>query len=186
MGKRHAKATGMSGVQLGMIITPMLDMAFQVLFFFVMNYHPAALEGHIDGNLLPPTLVATRGKTEKVEDFPAVDEQPPLEDAMLVVVKTVGKNPEEKGDGEPRRILLKRPEAPMPIPVVDEDLGLDRNYKVLREELEKIIKEPGQSKANIKNEGDGDLRHQYLMRAYDVCKQAGYQNISFVAPGREK
>ncbi len=41
-------------VNLGIIITPMLDMAFQLLAFFVMTYHPSALEGHIMGELLPP------------------------------------------------------------------------------------------------------------------------------------
>ena len=29
-------------------ITPMLDMAFQLLTFFIMTYRPSALEGHMD------------------------------------------------------------------------------------------------------------------------------------------
>src|SRR5260221_4211229 len=32
-------------------VTPMLDMAFQLLAFFVMTYHPSALEGQIALNL---------------------------------------------------------------------------------------------------------------------------------------
>ena len=44
------------------------------------------------------------------------------------------------------------------------------------------LKQPGAIKSNIKIEGDGDLKHMYVMRVYDVCKLSGYQNISFVAP----
>lgn len=186
MRRRGKMMSAFAGVQMSLIVTPMLDMSFQILSFFVMNYHPSALEGHIDGNLLPPSLVAARGKTDKIEDFPAIDEQPPLEDVLLVIVKTIGKIPGERSDGEPRRILLKRPEAAAPVPLVEDDSLEDKSLKAVRDELTKVAREPGQSKANIKIEGDGDLKHQYLMRVYDACKHAGFQNISFVAPGRER
>src|SRR5262245_55976659 len=70
MRKRPSVPSAMTGVQMGLIITPMLDMSFQILSFFVMTYHPSALEGHIDGNLLPPKDVATASaKVEKKDDF---------------------------------------------------------------------------------------------------------------------
>src|SRR6266851_2114781 len=34
-----------------MPITPMLDMTFQLLFFFIVNYHPPINEGEINYNL---------------------------------------------------------------------------------------------------------------------------------------
>ena len=34
-------------------ITPMLDMAFQLLTFFILTYHPAPTEGQFSMNLLP-------------------------------------------------------------------------------------------------------------------------------------
>lgn len=34
-------------------ITPMLDMAFQLLTFFILTYHPAPAEGQFSMNLLP-------------------------------------------------------------------------------------------------------------------------------------
>jgi biopolymer transport protein ExbD len=39
-------------------ITPMLDMAFQLLTFFILTYHPAPTEGQFSMNLLPaqPTV----------------------------------------------------------------------------------------------------------------------------------
>src|SRR5947209_1976009 len=53
MGDRHAKKDPAPGVVLP--ITPMLDMAFQLLTFFIMTYHPSQLEGQVD--LLLPSKV---------------------------------------------------------------------------------------------------------------------------------
>ena len=67
--RQHRGATDMGGVALGLIITPMLDMSFQILSFFIMTYHPSALEGHINGNLVPPTKAKIKGtESNKVED----------------------------------------------------------------------------------------------------------------------
>src|SRR5207253_11303417 len=101
--KRRLKTDSGGGVQLGLIITPMLDMSFQLMAFFIMTYHPSALEGHIDGNLLPPTLVATKGANAMPMDLPAVDEEPALQDVLLVVVKAAAKGQNERQDGEPTR-----------------------------------------------------------------------------------
>ena len=49
----------------------------------------------------------------------------------------------------------------------------------------KLDTAPANGVTNFKIWGDGDLKHLYLMQVYDACKQAGFQNISFVAPGRE-
>jgi biopolymer transport protein ExbD len=186
---RHKRSHGDSGggVQLGLIITPMLDMSFQLMSFFIMTYHPSALEGHIDGNLLPPTLIATTGPQKDntpMDDLPPVDQEPDLKDVLMVVVKSVDKGQVEgnRRDGEPSRIMLKRPENPMPATVVDTDMSLSDGLKKLTAELKS---ETG-LKSNIKIEADGNLKHEYLMQVYDACKQAGYQNISFVAPARDR
>ena len=180
--RKHATDSG-GGVQLGLIITPMLDMSFQLMAFFIMTYHPSALEGHIDGNLLPPTLVATNSKNQKTSDLPSVDEEPQLQDALLVLVKAVppGQTEGTRVDGQPSRIMLKRPENPEASVVVDSDIKLPDALKALTATLKKEVG----LKGNIKIEGDGDLKHKYLMEVYDACKLAGYQNISFVAPARE-
>lgn len=218
MRHKHGKTSGGGGgVNLGLIITPMLDMSFQLLAFFIMTYHPSALEGHIDGNLLPPTLLATKGPKSAdappQDQLPSIDEEPQLQDALLVVVKAVAKNQREGrfAEGEPSRILLKRPENPQPEGISNfgelrdpegeavkhlqnlkpeqyekeiKKMLVEEGLKPLKNELKKILKEGDASKANIKIEGDGILKHQYLMRVYDACKMSGYQNISFVAPAR--
>src|SRR5262245_8209987 len=208
---RHKRGHGEAGtgVQLGLIITPMLDMSFQLMAFFIMTYHPSALEGHIDGNLLPPTLVATKAKGGKIDekqdmDLPAVDEEPQLQDALLVIIKSVAKGQVEGVfvDGEPSQLMLKRPQDAMPVTVTDTD-KLANLFSLIKVDLadgtQKVIgkrfdfrdlttelKKDAAGKANIKIEGDGNLKHMYLMQVYDACKTAGYQNISFVAPARER
>ncbi len=190
MRHRHAHSSDSGGVNMGLIVTPMLDMSFQLLAFFIMTYHPSALEGHIDGNLLPPTLIASTGPKKDQDappDLPSVDVEPDLQDVLLVQVKAVAKGQIEsnRSDGEPSRIMLKRPESAA-VTVADTDSTLDEGLKKLTGELKKVLSEPGAVKTNIKIESDGDLKHQYLMQVYDACKLAGYQNISFVAPAREK
>jgi biopolymer transport protein ExbD len=57
-------------------ITPMLDMAFQLLTFFILTYHPAPTEGQFSMNLLPaqPTVsleTPSGDKSATNNDLPA-------------------------------------------------------------------------------------------------------------------
>src|SRR2546421_7628368 len=47
-------------------ITPMLDLAFQVLLFFILTYHPSALEGQVEMSL-PDLAQAKAAKPENVK-----------------------------------------------------------------------------------------------------------------------
>ena len=52
---------------LNQVITPMLDLAFQVLLFFIMTYHPSQLEeGQMDLSL-PDAAQAQAAKPEQVD-----------------------------------------------------------------------------------------------------------------------
>ncbi len=185
MTRKKSESGSGGGVNLSYIITPFLDMSFQLLAFFIMTYHPSALEGHIDGKLVPPSLTAVKSKTPvEMNDLPP-DADPDATETLLVQIKAVGAGQTEgnRHDGEPSRILLKKPEDAQPNLITDATDGtLDEGLKKLENELKRLLKQPGAVKTNIKLEGDGDLKHMYVMRVYDVCKLAGYQNISFVAP----
>ncbi len=188
MSKRKISGDGAgAGVNLNYIITPFLDMSFQLLAFFIMTYHPSALEGHIDGKLVPPSETATKSPTPvAVVDLPP-DADPDAAETMLVQIKSVPKGGVEgnRHDGEPSQILLKQLQETKVV-TDSSDPSLDDGLKKLDDELKRILKQPGAVKSAIKIEGDGNLRHQYVMRVYDVCKLAGYHNISFVAPKFER
>lgn len=182
--RRHSHAEGAGGVALGMIITPMLDMSFQILSFFIMTYHPSALEGHINGNLVPPTKTAVKGKENvQVMDTLLPDSDPDLEDTLQVIIKSVKKGEVERNrkDGEPTAIFVKRKEDSDKGVVADSDEDLEISLRKLKDRLKAALAGGGM-KGNIRLDCEGDLKHQYVMRVYDVCKQAGFQNVSFVAP----
>src|SRR3954447_21403460 len=97
MAHKRKAVEGSPGVQLSLIITPMLDMSFQILSFFIMTYHPSALEGHINGNLVPPTKAAIASKNPvKIENDLLPDTDPELESTLQVIVKAVKKGETER------------------------------------------------------------------------------------------
>ncbi|MFO0890198.1 MAG: biopolymer transporter ExbD [Isosphaeraceae bacterium] len=54
-------------------IAPMLDMAFQLLTFFVLTYHPAPQEGQFVMSLLPAQPATARGATTTTEVAPSTE-----------------------------------------------------------------------------------------------------------------
>src|ERR1700732_803229 len=93
MSMRGHKNPPPGGVNLGLIITPMLDMSFQILSFFIMTYHPSALEGHIAGSLAPPADFAKKAPENKPEQIveqsvPEVMILPELQDALTVMLSS--------------------------------------------------------------------------------------------------
>src|SRR5262245_65093729 len=94
--RRHEKAEPAPGVELP--ITPMLDMAFQLLTFFVFTYHPSALEGQIE-MMLPKSAEAMAKSPEDVDpNKPSDDEKDPeLASEMTIIIKAQagGDNPHE-------------------------------------------------------------------------------------------
>src|SRR5688572_15707446 len=110
MRKRRSRPeeVGGGGVALGLIITPMLDMSFQILSFFIMTYHPSALEGHINGNLVPPskTLIASKDKVDPTDTPLLPDSDPDPEDTLQVIAKAAkpGQQERQRVDGQPTTI----------------------------------------------------------------------------------
>lgn len=198
---RSVAGGGSQGVQLGLIITPMLDMAFQILAFFIMTYHPSALEGHIPGNLAPPEKMLTKNKdntnlnpNENLLSVPEDELVPELTDAITVRVKATTKDQEigSRTEGSPAQIFIKTALD------TNEDLVADVNVDLKKEalprldaRLKEMLKKGATNKTNIKIAADGDLRQQYVMMIYDTIKLArikdgdktvGFEKIHFVPP----
>src|SRR5260221_11486321 len=117
MGMRSHKDQGPGGVNLGLIITPMLDMSFQILTFFIMTYNPSALEGHIPGSLAPALDIRKNGPENKVDNVLSVDPGEILaevQDAVTVIVKSSETEP-----GKPSKVSIQRKTAPAPEQIED-------------------------------------------------------------------
>jgi biopolymer transport protein ExbD len=182
---------GSMGVNMGLIITPMLDMSFQILSFFIMTYHPSALEAHVNGKLVPPSNPKIHGKENKPTDDQLIsDENPDLETTLQVVAKAIppGGIERTRTDGQPSKIYIRSSaETELGPPIADTDEPLSESLRKLKAELKKALAGGGPDmKGNIRLDCAGDMKHQYVMELFDICKSAGFQNVSFVAPALEK
>jgi biopolymer transport protein ExbD len=163
------------GTEVELPITPMLDMAFQLLAFFVFTFNPSNLqEGAIDLNL--PAV--GEAKAPKPEDVKPSESDLELPKDVDVTVKITTPN------GQPGDINQIIVEYRLTAETVTID-GDNTAQKV--EKLRKVLteKRPSlQNKDDIKIEADGRLRNEPLMQVVDACtlKGAGFQKVSFGPP----
>jgi biopolymer transport protein ExbD len=150
-------------------ITPMLDMTFQLLFFFIMNFNPADLEGQMDMSL-PSDEVKAADKNAKPDpkaqpDKKAVD----FPSDLTIKVRT------QQGEGSEGGIsaIFVRKLVGKDEPVN----GLDGLKRYLEEQRATLT-----NKESVKILGDSHLRIKHLMKVMDVCKEAGYVNTSLIPP----
>jgi biopolymer transport protein ExbD len=185
---RH-KNPGSQGVQLSLIVTPMLDMSFQILAFFIMTYHPSALEAHIPGNLAPEN-VAKKGKDNKPSDpstsIPEEDLKPELDEALTVRVKAIGKGQEigHYVEGFPSQFFVRHSTDTQDqlIAEVSSTVTVKQALEKLEAKLTDMLAKKAASKANLKLVADNDLRQQFVIRTHDICKKVGFVNVHFVPP----
>ena len=178
---RRREREGAPGVQLGLIVTPMLDMSFQILAFFIATYQPPLMERHIPGSLVPPENPAVKSNQPNnlpnVEIPPSVKEEdllPQLQEAILIKAMA-------DRDGNLRQLFLKTALETEPQKVTEPDDAPDKAVAQLEKSLAEMIKK-GSSKADLKLAADGELKQQYVMMVYSAAKRAGYVNIHFVPP----
>jgi biopolymer transport protein ExbD len=187
MSRKRTSPSASQGVQLGLIITPMLDMAFQILAFFIMTYHPSALEAHIPGSLVPdnPAIRDAHPPLPAPEvPLPAEKELlEGLEDAVSVKVKAIAKGQEvgTRVAGSPSQIFILVPPAIEAELVADVDVEFPVALARLEAKL-KGLRKNAANKANLKIAADGDLRQQYVMAVYDTARKAGFDKVHFVPP----
>ena len=153
-------------------ITPMLDMTFQLLFFFIMNFNPADLEGQMDMSL--PSEEVKQAKSKEAKDNVNPEKNPDLEFPSDLTVQVRTQNA-EGSDGGISAIFVRGPDGKED-PINGPDV-LGNLKKYLEAKRETVT-----HKEAIKIRGDNKLRIKHLMKVTDVCKAAGYANTSLVTP----
>jgi biopolymer transport protein ExbD len=158
-----------SALEVNLPITPMLDMAFQLLFFFIMNFNPADLEGQLDLSLPSEADYAARDPKDVKADAKPGTPDPELPSDLTVKVRT---QLDGVHDGEISAIFVRKldsREEP-----VD---GLDGLKNYLKKAQQSVT-----NKEAIKIQADGKLKLRGTLQVMDVCRAAGFKNISFVPP----
>ena len=155
-----------------MPITPMLDMTFQLLFFFILNYHPPTNEGEINYNLPPPD--ATQGPAAQKPD-PSSSE---LEDLEMKSQITVLVRTQHDGinDGVISEIRVQEGTS-------------DTNIQTPNGQLDELISYLKRVRPGLVNQddlfiqGDSRLKWSGMVSVMDACRKAGFGNVGFKAPG---
>lgn len=151
-------------------ITPMLDMSFQLLAFFVMTFKAAnASEGQLD-MFLPKAGEPRAAKPEEI------DPNKNSEDIDTTTDVTVAVAADRAGEVGDIKIVEKATTAA----VVGETTG--DKLKTLAATLKRMHDAVGGNKDNIKIEADGRLKYARLIDVMDACVQAGYRQVGFAPP----
>jgi biopolymer transport protein ExbD len=164
------RGTGDAKSQVVLPITPMLDMTFQLQFFFIINFHPADREGEMN-MALPVDAEKQAHKEQDVKKDAKVDKDPEPEFPSDLTVK-VRTQLDGTNDGEISAIFVRNLEGKEE--PVD---GLPGLQKYLTEKRETLT-----NKEAIKVQGDGKLKVRSIMKVMDECRKAGFNNVSFVPP----
>jgi biopolymer transport protein ExbD len=167
MSRRHG---GGANSEVTLPITPMLDMAFQLLFFFIMTFNPSDLEGQLDVSL-PSDADKAAHKKEDQNPKIAPDKKPELEFPSDLTVK-VRTQLDGVNDGDISALFVRNRDAK------EESVN---DLAGLRQYLEKA-QETITNKEGIKVQGDGKLKVRSVLKVMDVCRKAGFKNVSFVPP----
>src|SRR5262245_29427034 len=158
-------------------ITPMLDMTFQLLFFFLVFFHSAALEGQMDLALptdAPKVAPEKPQPTEKAIGEDDVEEPP----EVTVIVRAIqGDDPQTVGKISEISVQLKEGLTPIREDGADEE----RLLVLLQEHLKKVRETLGNQK-DVMMRGERKLRWQYVVKVRDACQKAGFSNAHFSPP----
>jgi biopolymer transport protein ExbD len=150
-----------AGSKVVLPITPMLDMTFQLLFFFIINFHSAPSEGVMDTG-----LAATPAQGKQGDD---VVNGPPHEPADLTV-----------------RVRTQPQTGDISALAVENNLAKDE-YSAGPDlvAMEKFLREKRAALTNkdvVALQGDGELKIRNLILVSDVCRKAGFKDVNFVKP----
>jgi biopolymer transport protein ExbD len=138
-------------------ITPMLDMSFQLLAFFIMTFQPSPTEGQL--------LLAL----PKEEGSDKLNIPNPTEDTTVSYVVTVAAGQ----GGVIREMFLTEKGAANPTPTV-----LGASQKVYFTELEKRAKALGGKPGKLILEIDNALLNEYVVGLLDAGIRAGFKDIA--------
>jgi biopolymer transport protein ExbD len=165
MRRRELKAGPGTDVELP--IVPFLDMSFQILFFFIMNYHPSAMEGQMDMSL-PAAGEAKAQTIDQVDPNVVPDTEIEIKSELTVVIRTPHDN---VNDGAISQISVTGDQGEMTFSSVE---ALERHLKSVQRDLT--------NKTDIKIQADSKLKYFFVVQIMDACVKAGYPNVGFAPP----
>ncbi|CAN5496975.1 hypothetical protein BH10PLA2_BH10PLA2_36020 [soil metagenome] len=167
MKKRRRTLIQDPPVEVEIPVTPMLDLAFQILLFFIFTYQPSRMEGQLEMTL-PDLAQAKAAKPENVKPSSSAtgELELPAEVTVLLYIRRDGPR-----DGSLGRIVVQEKQGNKELP---DRVALEKYLASIRTGLANTH--------DIKLAGDSDLKNGVTMEIMDVCTKAGFTNIALGKP----
>src|SRR5262245_61293537 len=165
-------------------ITPMLDMAFQVLFFFIATFNPvAASEGQMDLSL--PAKSEGAAQDAKSQKANAESHKNEIDIPTDITISLRGLQV-GKYVGEVESIWIKDPKKPNNEPL--DGATKTEKEKALHDRLKTVLAStntnPTDAKKRAPNarlEAETNIRFSEIVKIMDICYKEGFQ-VSFSKP----
>jgi biopolymer transport protein ExbD len=146
-------------------LAAMLDMAFQLLTFFILTFKPAPVEGEIDLRLPPPEPITNVAATKKAgENDKDIDPAKGLESLIVSIFPTPGGTIGSLAVGEQNVAGLPQ----------------------LKSKLNGIFKDPDIPFKQVIIQVGSALRYEELMSVIDICTQVELPGIDKVTKKQNK
>ena len=153
----------------------MLDMSFQLLFFFISTFKlPTGMEGSMDLSL-PSEATAAADKLENVNPKASSADAPvDLQAEITILVQTQTQGTDADGIS---MINVEEQSGKTPV-----NPPYSKNLKELSDKLTELAATGG-VKQSVKIQGDSGLKWRGVVKVMDACRTAGFDNVSFAQPG---
>ncbi|HVS39146.1 MAG TPA: biopolymer transporter ExbD [Gemmataceae bacterium] len=181
MASRRQQAE--KGTEITLPITPMLDMSFQLLFFFISTFKlPTNPEGTLDLSM-PSQATPMANDMAKVDPSKSSsDEKPDLKNYIIIKVENPNRDaPLDEDVGSVTPVYKGGKEEDNQ--TISTDWRKD-NYemKELADRLHSFLTSAETSKTTITGveiQGAPELKFKAVVRVMDVCRKAGLKDIHF-------
>jgi biopolymer transport protein ExbD len=151
---RHKRKRIQEDVELN--LAAMLDMAFQLLTFFILTFKPAPIEGQVALRLPPPQAImgkVTPPNAKKAGEDP--NDQSPVQGVSSLIITTFS-----TPAGKLHSLAVGRGGEG------DATVG---TVQQLNNKLKEIFSDPGNAFEQVIIQVSGDLHYEELMRVVEVC-----------------
>jgi biopolymer transport protein ExbD len=150
-------------------VTPMLDMTFQLLAFFIFTFRPASMEGQMDFTLPAGGEARARNEADVDPNRPS-DTQLALKSQITVVLRV---DRSEVNSGVLSQVTVQTPSGESEVRTLQ---GL-YDFLVRQRSSQDIT-----NKDDIQIQADSKLKYAFVIEAMDTCVRAGFSHVGFGSP----